>query len=88
MSSWSQMLKQHTASALPKKRKRKKMTESITKKLRDIETAYALPHTDLATIQRARELITDLWALHREKNPNIHALAAELFEDNGLGVRK
>lgn len=62
--------------------------EPIIKRLRDIEVEYSLPKPALDTLWQARRLITDLWELHWDSDPDLKAEARRLFEQAGLEMDK
>ena len=60
----------------------------ITQRLRDIETSYSLGKYDSDTLYQARRLITDLWELHWDTDPDLKEQAARLFQLAGLEMNK
>ena len=66
----------------------KRKPKPITQRLRSIETQYSLSKPDLDTLFQARQLITDLWELHWDADPDLKEEARRLFEQAGLEMNK
>lgn len=61
---------------------------AITQRLRDIETNYSLGKYDSDTLYQARQLITDLWELHWDTDPDLKEQASRLFQQAGLEMKE